>query len=52
MQMMNSMMKKKSKKLTNKELLTKRLKKKWRDLGYNKIMPFMSFRLLAKRTKL
>jgi hypothetical protein len=40
------------KKLTKKELETKRLKKLWRSTGYNKYMPFGNFRLLASRVKL
>jgi hypothetical protein len=40
------------KKSTKKELETKRLRKKWRELGYHKVMPFGNFRLLANRTNI
>lgn len=48
----NDMLTKKlSKKPTKKELLTKRLRKKWRDSGYHKYMPFGNFRLLCSKRK-
>jgi len=39
------------KKLNKKEQETKRLRKLWRDLGYDKYMPFGGFRLLASKRK-
>jgi len=39
------------KKLTKKELETKRLRKLWRTMGYNKYMPFGNFRILASKRK-
>ena len=41
-----------TKKLSKKELETKKLRKKYRELGYHKYMPFGNFRILASRRKI
>jgi len=46
-----NMKQKSTKRLTKKEQETKNLKKRWRDLGYNKYMPFGNFRILASKRK-
>jgi hypothetical protein len=45
------MNKKLVKRLSKKELETKKLKKQWRELGYDKFMPFGNFRILASKRK-
>jgi len=42
---------KSTKRLSKKEQETKNLKKRWRDLGYHKFMPFGNFRILASKRK-
>jgi len=45
------MNKKLVKRLSKKELETKRLREKWRSTGYDKYMPFGNFRILASKRK-